>query len=559
MTTPLPAALAPWAAGLSALTPELATALGPLLRRLDALAGEREPATDDHGTPDGHGGLARSGRPDQLLPSEWLLADEYPDEFLRRLVDGELLHLAPEFRTPAGRGRIVVLADTGPAQAGAGRLVQLAALLVLHRRAAARGTELLVGILGDRPGHWLDGDLAELLPHWLDARRRTDPTPEDVRRACGTLDAADQAWVLTSPRLADRLPSRRRVLASEEARWTAAGAGSVTVRLGEARAELPLPATDIAVRALRGAEFRRSAPTAAALPAGPTGGAHPVFTTAARTLLARGANAATLLAVNLPSGAPERVTPVRTRRHELNGPVVAAGRLGRRLVALSVQGDRLVPYISGRPLGEPGQYTADRVALGLHQALLDTLLTGPVLPLLRAGDGLALPLDGRWWRIAPDGSVHDDGPVAPSAVGARYHRSRDPRAFDHPLPPGAQDAPHLVHGGTAVAWSADGKAWEVRTPAGDRSLITFREDAEVIGLVRHDDGRPALITCSRSARVVRSVRADAVRTFSRFSGGVTPATVHPGLSLIAAEPHPGRIVVGDAGSGRIHHLIGSEQ
>ncbi|WP_200948341.1 hypothetical protein, partial [Kitasatospora sp. Root107] len=136
-TSRLPAALAPWATALSAISPELAVALGPLLRRLDALVGEREPVADVHGDPDGLGGLSRSGRPDQLLPSEWLLADEYPEEFLRRLVDGELLHLAPEFNKPTVRGRMVALVDAGPTQAGAGRLVQLAALLVLHRRAAA--------------------------------------------------------------------------------------------------------------------------------------------------------------------------------------------------------------------------------------------------------------------------------------------------------------------------------------------------------------------------------------------------------------------------------------
>ncbi|KOU26607.1 hypothetical protein, partial [Streptomyces sp. WM6368] len=92
-TTRLPAALAPWAGTLSAITPELAVAFGPLLHRLDALVGEREPVADLVGDPDGLGGLARSGRPDQLLASEWLLAEEYPEEFLRRLVDGELLHL----------------------------------------------------------------------------------------------------------------------------------------------------------------------------------------------------------------------------------------------------------------------------------------------------------------------------------------------------------------------------------------------------------------------------------------------------------------------------------
>ncbi|WP_406193811.1 hypothetical protein OH807_03665 [Kitasatospora sp. NBC_01560] len=563
-TARLPAALAPWAATLSALTPELATALGPLLRRLDALVGDREPVADRLGEPDGLGGLARSGRPDQLLPTEWLLADAYPDEFLRRFVDGELLHFAPELRTPTARGRIVALVDAGPRQAGAGRLVQLAALLVLHRRAAARGTELVVGVLGDPAGRWLPGDLAELLPAWLAARRRADATPEDVRTAEEALDADDRAWLLTSPRPAGQLPARAHMLASEPSRWSAAGATHVTVQLAGTVAELPLPAAEIAVRALRGAEFRRAAAAAVVgLPAETGGGARPAFTTTARTLLARGRRATTLLAVNLPSGDGSHADPVRARRHELPGPVVAAGRTGRRLIALYAAGDRLVPYVSGRPFsgrgGEPGGFTADLAAFGVDRALSTELLTRPVLPLLRGGDDLLLPLAGRWWRITPDGTVTDDGAVG-RGTGAPSHfdRFREPRLYGGHLPPEAVDARHLVHSGATVGWSEDGRTWELRTASGARERISFRENADVVGLVHHGTV-PALVTCTRSGRLVRAVRPDGVRTLSRFSGGTTPPAVHPTLPLIAAETRPGRIVVGDAQTGRIHHLIGSDE
>ncbi|MFD8087793.1 hypothetical protein ACFV4F_39595, partial [Kitasatospora sp. NPDC059722] len=105
------------AASLGAISHQLADALDPLLRRLDAIIGGYESTAGALGTPEGHGGLARTGRPDQLLPSEWLLADEAPDEFLRRYADRELLHLAPESTTDTGRGRVVALVDTGPAQA----------------------------------------------------------------------------------------------------------------------------------------------------------------------------------------------------------------------------------------------------------------------------------------------------------------------------------------------------------------------------------------------------------------------------------------------------------
>ncbi|MFD9476797.1 hypothetical protein [Streptomyces nojiriensis] len=560
-TARLPAALAPWAGTLSAISPELAVAFGPLLRRLDALIGEREPVADIAGDPDGLGGLARSGRPDQLLPSEWLLADEFPDEFLRRFVDGELLHLAPEFRTPAVRGRIAALVDAGPTQAGAGRLVQLAALLVLHRRAAARGTELVVVVLGDPYGRRLTGDLAELLPAWLTARRPVDPTPADVQHALDGLDAADQAWLLTSPRLAERLPARSRVLTSEPTRWSADGAGHAAVRLDGATAELPLPAGEIAVRALRGAEFRRAEPVPAdgqgADPGGAAGRALPAFTTHARTLLLRSGQGTTLFAANLPHPDARAVTAVRARRHDLPGPVLAAGRTGRRLIALYVRDGRLVPYVSGRPLDG---YTADLAAFGFGGALPEELSARPLLPVLRGGRDLLLPLAGRWWRIAPDGSVTDDGPLGRGAPGRpHFDRFREPRLLDgRPLQEAAREARHFLHSGDSQAWSADGRTWTARTGQGDESRISFRENADVIGMV-HDGPAPALITVSRSGIVVRSVRADGVRTLTRFSGGSVPPAVHPSLPLIAAETRQGGIVVGDANTGRIHFQIGGTE
>ncbi|GAA1178602.1 hypothetical protein GCM10009664_51370 [Kitasatospora gansuensis] len=561
-TSRLPAALAPWAGTLSVISPELAVALGPLLRRLDALIGDREPVADVHGDPDGLGGLARSGRPDQLLPSEWLLADEYPEEFLRRLVDGELLHLAPEFSTPTVRGRLVALVDAGPAQAGAGRLVQLAALLVLHRRAAARGTELVVGVLGDPSGHPLTGDLAELLPAWLAARRPVDPTPADVERALADLDAADRTWLLTSPRLAERIPPRPGVLTSEPARWSADGAGHVLVRLDGATAELPLPASPIAVRTLRGAEFRRGAPVAVAAPAEDAREAEhptlPAFTSDARTLLARGAQPATLLAVNLPNPDGNRTSVLRMRRHDLPGPVLAAGRTGRRLIALCVEGDRLTAQVIGRQIGDPGAYSAELAAFGVEPAQLEELLAGPVLPLLRRSEDLELPLAGRWWRIRPDGSVADDGPVG---WGTRdrtpFNRLREPRLFDGRVHEEARGVHHFLHSGGSQAWSRDGRTWEVRTAQGSASRIAFREQAEVIGLVHGQ--QLALITVSRSGQLVRSLRADGTRTLTRFSGGTGPPAVHPSRPLTAAETRPGRIVVGDANTGRIQFLIGGTE
>lgn len=140
-----------------------------------------------------------------------------------------------------------------------------------------------------------------------------------------------------------------------------------------------------------------------------------------------------------------------------------------------------------------------------------------------------------------------------------FDRFREPRLFDSQLlHEAARDARHFLHGGGSQAWSQDGRTWQVRTGSGDECRISFRENADVIGLV-HDQGAPVLITVSRSGLVVRGVRADGVRTLTRLSGGSGPPAVHPSMPLIAAETRPGRIVVGDADTGAIHFLIGGTE
>ncbi|WP_052709110.1 hypothetical protein [Streptomyces sp. NRRL S-495] len=574
--TRLPAALAPWAGALSALSPELAVALGPLLRGLDQLVGPREPVTDGPGEPDGTGGIGRSGRPEQLLPAEWLLAEEHPDEFLRRFVDRELLYLAPEFRSTVTRGRTVVLVDAGPSQAGAGRLVQLAALLVLHRRAAARGSEMRVGVVGDPPGWWLSAAPADLLPSWLAARRPAEPTVEQVREATAGLDAADRVWLLTSPRLADGLPGLQsgpataaggpsgtpRVLATEVARWGPEGATHVTVRLDRTELELPLPAGDIAVRALRGAEFRRNGPTLVPTPADAAstpGRALPVFTTDAPVLLTRGRHEGILLATDVRQTEHKHAVVTRAKAHHLNGQVIAAGRTGRRLFALYLHRGRVLRYVSGRQLAGDGEFVVDPALLGLDATVAQVLASRPVLPLLRSGDDLLVPVAGRWRRIAPDGAVTDDGPVGHRAEGPRgFERHREPRLFEQTLQPDALRARHLVHAGGTAAWSEDGKNWTVRSRLGEDRRLLFRENAQVAGLV-HDRREPVLITWSPDSRMVRAIRYDGTRTLSGFSGGTAPPAVHPTHPLIAREYSSGQVVVGDATTGRTHHVIGSNE
>ena len=130
----LPAALSPWRAQLAILPRELAVSMGPLLQRLSVLVGSF-PAhrQGDQGDPNGLDGISRRGRYERLMLSQWALAQEAPDEFVRRAAQQELQFLALARQRPDGRRRSVALFDAGPAQMGAPRIFQVAALVLLVR------------------------------------------------------------------------------------------------------------------------------------------------------------------------------------------------------------------------------------------------------------------------------------------------------------------------------------------------------------------------------------------------------------------------------------------
>ncbi len=134
------------------VSPEQLPLLADLFARLNPLLGPlRGMQQGGVPEPDGLGDLQRRGPYERLLASEWLLADELPDEFLRRAAVGEHLFLAPQYRTHQANRMIVVLFDAGPLQLGGPRLVHLALLILLARRASEAGAELRWGILQNAP------------------------------------------------------------------------------------------------------------------------------------------------------------------------------------------------------------------------------------------------------------------------------------------------------------------------------------------------------------------------------------------------------------------------
>ena len=254
----LPPPLRPWAPSLSLFPRDLALSLGPLLRRLSvALGPMRIRHRADEGECDGFDGLTRRGTYERLLMSEWLLADEVPDEFLRRAVTGEHTFLRLAHPSPAGSGAAVTLFDAGPSQLGRPRIVHIAALIVMARRAEEAGAPFAWGVLQDPEGPLFPGVTPAGVLSLLNARTTFEATPghlEAWARRIGDWKALDDLWVVGAPR-ETRLPTIQRASRLRPSEVVDVGGRRVAVtmtrRAAVARIELELPPDADCTRLLR--------------------------------------------------------------------------------------------------------------------------------------------------------------------------------------------------------------------------------------------------------------------------------------------------------------------
>ncbi|MEV4825163.1 hypothetical protein [Micromonospora sp. NPDC049274] len=547
----LPASLAPWAPALSTLTSDVALALGPLVRQIDHLCTAPEDGSSDDGQPDGYSGLASRGTIERLLPSQLLLMRELPDEFVRRAAGGELLYLAPATRAAAVRGRVVALVDTGPGQLGAARLVQLAALVVLHRRAAAQGRSLVIGLLGERTGDWRDGDLGSQLAGWLAARRAADPSPSTVREWLEHLDAADQAWLLTGPHLADHLPDRSRVLVSHEQEWDVDGVSVVRVVVGERHLDLPLPRGEVALRVLRGSGFR-DATDGVDAGAGPL--RVPTFPSAAPYLIARGHGPTEVVSVRVPAGRP--------RRHQLPGPALAAAWLGRRLVVLTCVDETLRVVVIGKALGRLQDLAVPLATVGVSADEVERAAEGALSPLHFQRGDLLCAVGGGWWSLSTTGNhrLSSYVTVAPGrqldvprvAWRAGAHLEVTELTGTTPIPASAQV---VLGGGSRIAWSLDATTWRLHDASGHVGDVQVPEETTVIGVVDLDG--PQLVTLSSGGLVVRLVSPDRTRTLTRWSGGTGAPALHPSEPWLAVPRPDGLIEIADLAADHVLRTVRS--
>lgn len=261
--TALPEALRPWHPWLDWFEPELAEALGALLQRMQPLLGRfRGQVRSGPPEPDGLDDLRRRGRYERLLTTEWLLADELPDEFLRRAASSEHLFLAPRPRARQTEKGIVAIFDAGPLQLGAPRLGHLALWILLARRAAQTGSALQWGVL-QAPGRLHDAQDRRQLQALMRSRSFSLAEAghaEAWRAALAALaHPPGESWLIGAQR-AEQPASA--CWTSHRVRLSRAVEGGVlevalAEKAGVRRAQLPLPPVQAAVQLLRG-EFEQA-------------------------------------------------------------------------------------------------------------------------------------------------------------------------------------------------------------------------------------------------------------------------------------------------------------
>lgn len=250
-----------WAAELAWFDPELHAALAAILQPLQEMlggvgGGGAWRLTDQAGI----GDITRRGSFERLLHSEWAYADALPEEFMRRAANQELLFTGPQAERKQEAQLCLVLLDGGPSQAGEPRLVQMALLILMARRAARAGMQFQWGSL-QKPGRLYQGLNANQLPLFLKARAPTPPSAAQWRewqQILPGLDSLSECWQvdagISGSELTAALPRGARFgTVCIRRDWEDAARLQVQIRLGARMraAGLPLPAPDQQVRLLR--------------------------------------------------------------------------------------------------------------------------------------------------------------------------------------------------------------------------------------------------------------------------------------------------------------------
>jgi len=413
----LPASLAPWSKQLSVFPNELSLAIGPLVQRIaaaiDPLHLEDVPGDDD---PDGFDGLVNRGSYERLIASDWLLADEIPEEFERRATMCEHLFLKTAKRDRAHGLGSVVLFDSGPDQLGSPRLAHLAILVVLIRRADRARANFAWRTLQNPGLPFLHGasesEMIELLRARTSANVSDSMLNDWINRSLET-NRPEEIWLVGGQRLHQISPhhvvSRMKV---EDVLEPQVRQVSIEIQRPKGRPRrvlLDLPDNGACARLLRDPyQVRVTVPRKFSTMVSSSG---LVFAHGGRRLFATTGDG-TLMSFPVPNSPWD--TPGNAKRHTLGniGRIVAANRLGRSTMIVSVEEISLrISYVGKESYPPAGHYVLRLDQFAWPRQSNQALLFPCVRPPVPQGDKSSLfVLDaaGNLFRLKPDA----DEPVA---------------------------------------------------------------------------------------------------------------------------------------------------
>jgi hypothetical protein len=344
--TILPEALAGWGPFLSLFDQSVVTALAPMIDRLARAIGPM--AADDTGASDdpaGYDGVAKRGPYERLLPSEWLLAEEMPDEFLRRAATREHLFYEIARRRPRGRRAAAVLVDVGPEVFGTPRIGALASLIVLAHRASAAGATFRWAI-AQRVGQGFPDVGADAVRALLDARAETGCPSGTWQRAVHSfvpVSEAGEVWLVTGPHGARSAREPNSPVASivDVEDVIEPGVRELSVRVqARGRAEvglrLPLPQEDSCVRVLRDPFPRAPRPVVRKNAPAPIAVARPLVSPSTGHVYARLADGR-LLVLPLPKSKRQDIGHGKKLHFDGPGEIIAAGHVKGNVPGFVVQ------------------------------------------------------------------------------------------------------------------------------------------------------------------------------------------------------------------------------
>jgi hypothetical protein len=349
MSIKLPRKLAPWEPQLRIFPEEIALALGPLIQKLAALLGPfPHHHTEGHVVPDGFAGLDKRGSYERLVASDWLLADELPDEFMRRSVMGEHLFWKIAYHEPFQARSSLVLFDAGPEQLGSPRLLHLAALAVFDARARMAKANFRWGILQSSDCDLLPGINYAEVEILLGARGSVSTQEQHFAAWMQRASEAGfdgEIWVVGSERLRRFLPKTFSTLlitdllspGERKLRAECRPAGKHSRHI-----ELELPDSSSCAQLLRdpfaAATARQQKLEKAAITS-------MVFNQSGNKLLARTQDGK-LAMFAVPNSPRHRVGPPKYYQTVYNFPPIAAGRVPKRTVIISMNPVSLVFTLS---------------------------------------------------------------------------------------------------------------------------------------------------------------------------------------------------------------------